>query len=90
MIFPGRLTAAGTFRIGVMGDLGESDMTFILEVIDEMDVAAFQFTDEELRWRGRSLTTAQIAAARRDFAHSFGSCSFEEPLADLRALGLLP
>ena len=35
VIFPGRLTAAGTFRIGVMGDLGESDMTFILEMIDE-------------------------------------------------------
>lgn len=35
VIFPGRLTAAGTFRIGVMGDLVESDMTLILEAIDE-------------------------------------------------------
>lgn len=35
VIFPGRLTAAGTFRIGVMGDLIESDMTLILEAIDE-------------------------------------------------------
>jgi 2-aminoethylphosphonate-pyruvate transaminase len=34
-IFPGRLTAAGTFRIGVMGDLVESDMSLILEAIDE-------------------------------------------------------
>jgi hypothetical protein len=32
----------------------------------------------------------EIAEARERFAHSFGSCSFEEPLADLRALGLLP
>jgi len=30
-IFPGRLTAAGTFRIGVMGDLVETDMHYILE-----------------------------------------------------------
>jgi len=29
-IFPGRLTAAGTFRIGVMGDLVEQDMIFVL------------------------------------------------------------
>lgn len=35
IIFPGRLTAVGTFRIGVMGDLEESDMSFILSMIDE-------------------------------------------------------
>jgi 2-aminoethylphosphonate-pyruvate transaminase len=35
VIFPGRLTAANTFRIGCMGDLIESDMSFILETIDE-------------------------------------------------------
>jgi 2-aminoethylphosphonate-pyruvate transaminase len=34
IIFPGRLTAAGTFRIGVMGDLVESDITLVLEAID--------------------------------------------------------
>lgn len=35
VIFPGRLTATGTFRIGVMGDLVESDMNFVLSAIDE-------------------------------------------------------
>src|SRR5262249_22215084 len=35
IIFPGRLTAAGTFRIGVMGDLTERDISFILAMIDE-------------------------------------------------------
>lgn len=33
-IFPGRLTSAGTFRIGVMGDLQASDMYVILSAID--------------------------------------------------------
>ncbi len=32
---------------------------------------------------------AEIASVRRDFAISFGSCSFEEPIADLKALKLL-
>jgi len=32
---------------------------------------------------------AQFAKSRRDFFISFGSCSFEEPVADLRALNLL-
>ncbi|WP_210485645.1 2-aminoethylphosphonate--pyruvate transaminase [Microvirga antarctica] len=35
VIFPGRLTAAGTFRIGIMGDINETDISFILETIDE-------------------------------------------------------
>ncbi len=35
VIFPGRLTAAGTFRIGVMGDLVESDMDIVLAAMDE-------------------------------------------------------
>lgn len=35
IIFPGRLTAAGTFRIGVMGDITDVDISFILGAIDE-------------------------------------------------------
>lgn len=35
VIFPGRLTSAGTFRIGCMGDLTEGDISMILEAIDE-------------------------------------------------------
>jgi hypothetical protein len=61
----------------------------ILDVLNETDPTSFEFGDTQLRWRGTILSTAQIAAARRDFAHSFGSCSFEEPLDDLRELGWL-
>ena len=49
-----------------------------------------QQVDDALDWRGRRLLNAQIDAARRDFAHSFGSCSFEEPVSELREAGLLP
>ena len=31
----------------------------------------------------------QIRDARKNFMHAIGSCSFEEPLQDLRSLGLL-
>lgn len=61
----------------------------LLDVINDVDPHAFTFGEDEFSWRGRGLGTPQIEAARRDFAHSFGSCSFEEPLADLRALGWL-
>jgi hypothetical protein len=55
-----------------------------------LDVLAFEFSNAQLSWRGHALSTAQIQAARREFAHSFGSCSFEEPISDLLELGLLP
>jgi hypothetical protein len=58
-------------------------------VIEESHASAFEFGDQHLRWRGLTLSTDQIRTARRDFAHSFGSCSFEEPLQDLRKLGWL-
>jgi hypothetical protein len=61
-----------------------------LEVIlREDDAGAFRLDDSGLEWRGLRVATDALAAARRDFASSFGSCSFEEPVADLRALELL-
>ncbi len=66
------------------------ERSLVLDVLKETNAASFEFGDERLRWRGHELTTPQIAQARRYFAHSFGSCSFEEPLDDLRELGWLP
>jgi hypothetical protein len=49
----------------------------------------FRFTSSEIDWRGQEATQREIVSARRDFATSFGSCSFEEPVEDLKSLGLL-
>ncbi|HEX8153208.1 MAG TPA: hypothetical protein VF698_08795 [Thermoanaerobaculia bacterium] len=49
----------------------------------------FRFDDDALHWRGRSARVADVEAMRRDVAISFGSCSFEEPIADLQELGIL-
>ena len=62
----------------------------VFAVLNEMDPRAFVLSGDALIWHGCSLRTAQIEAARANFAHSFGSCSFEEPIADLRDLGWLP
>ena len=57
-------------------------------ILAETDVSAFQF-DERAHWRDLSLSSEEVGGSRREFAHSFGSCSFEEPIDDLRALGWL-
>lgn len=59
------------------------------QILVEERVAAFDFGPTGLTWRKRFLRFEDIAVARERFAHSFGSCSFDEPIAELRALGLL-
>ena len=50
---------------------------------------AFRASEDVLGWRGHEWTTMQIEELRQDFAISFGSCSFEEPLEEMRMLGWL-
>jgi len=49
----------------------------------------FQFDDDGVSWRNERVTTEQLAHMRNTFAISFGSCSFEEPIGDLKDLGWL-
>ena len=58
-------------------------------VLREQTPHAFRFEPDGLRWREHLLPTGTLAESRRSFASSFGSCSFAEPVADLRALGVL-
>jgi hypothetical protein len=62
----------------------------IIALLDEHDVAAFTFTEDTVRWRGHGLDVETIAATRNHLALSYGSCSFAEPVEDLRRLKLLP
>jgi hypothetical protein len=58
-------------------------------VLRETRPAELRLDDAGLAWRDRSVTTDELALARRDFAVSFGSCSFAEPVAELAALGVI-
>ena len=50
----------------------------------------FEFAPTNVSWKGRSLALGQLREARERFASSFGSCSFDEPMDDLRTMNLLP
>jgi hypothetical protein len=59
------------------------------DVLAESDPRAFTFDDEGVTWRDQRVATRELTEMRRTFATSFGSCSFEEPISDLRELKLL-
>ncbi len=58
------------------------------KMIADEDPRSFFFDEENFRWRDWRISTAQIRA-HRQLVTSLGSCSFDEPRDDLRALGLL-
>ncbi len=65
------------------------DAEAIRPILEEEDPGAFSFGPDGFAWRGRRIGIDRIRSRRRDAAISFGSCSFDEPRDDLRALGLL-
>lgn len=64
---------------------GESDDT-ALAVLEESDPAAFKFGDDAIHWREKRIDVDRILASRSEFAISFGSCSFREPVEELAHL----
>ncbi|MGH7602602.1 MAG: hypothetical protein ACRENK_01240 [Gemmatimonadaceae bacterium] len=57
-----------------------------LSVLEETDPAAFTFAGDAIAWRDVIIDTAKIRASRAEFAISFGSCSFREPVDELAEL----
>jgi hypothetical protein len=57
-------------------------------MLEDENADSFSFTDEFFAWRQWKIDTARLQY-RRKFVTSFGSCSFDEPREDLRALHLL-
>src|SRR5437016_5676157 len=58
------------------------------EMLEDENGASFSFSDDFFAWREWKIATDQIKT-RRKLVTSFGSCSFDEPREDLRALNLL-
>jgi len=59
-----------------------------LELIEESSPASLHVADQGIAWRSHRLDDASLRYAR-GFALAFGSCSFREPMDDLRAMRLL-
>ncbi|MEZ0325327.1 MAG: hypothetical protein ACAH95_05430 [Fimbriimonas sp.] len=57
-------------------------------ILEDEDRLSFEFSNEGLRWRHHEAGLAEIEEARDRFL-GFGSCSVEEPLAELASEGLL-
>jgi hypothetical protein len=64
-------------------------LRLLIALLDERDVHNIAWHRDYVAWRGHRIDLDAIAATRSRFARSFGSCSFEEPIDDLKQLGWL-
>jgi len=70
--------AAAFLRVGAARDIARA-------VLLETDPATIHFNGDAIVWRDRKVNTRQLYSAR-EFAISFGSCSFREPIDELAQL----
>ena len=75
------LAAAALSRDGVGRDV-------LVEVIDEQDPDALRASAAGLRWRDYHVGTLTLRRTRALF-RGYGSCDFDEPVADLKELRML-
>jgi hypothetical protein len=77
------------FAAAALAHARRLDIAALTDCLTECEPRAFTLTDDGLSWRRQTMDTTQIARAREMFSVSFGSCSFDEPAGELRALGLI-
>lgn len=76
--------------LGASAALAGADATEVAGVLAGRDGDGFELADEGcVLPSGRAVSAALVASARDSLINSFGSCSFEEPVAELTARGLL-
>jgi hypothetical protein len=73
---------------GVLSAEHQWDEAQTIEMLEDQRAGSFEFHDTVFAWGEWEVTLDRIKA-RRKFVTSFGSCSFDEPREDLRALNLL-
>ena len=65
-------------------------VSLLEEIMEEEFEEVFEFSENGVSWRGSHLLTlSHIERLRSKGMRSFGSCSFDEPVADLQELGIL-
>lgn len=77
------------FGAGILAYTDGFDESELLEVLDEEDPYEFIFKEEGFEWNNTNVEISEIKEARDKFMISYGSCSFDEPIEDLKILELL-
>jgi hypothetical protein len=82
----GFLNVFGAGILAYCCDLVEEE---VVEILESQEAYDFEFDEEGFNWHDFSLSNEKITEARKKFMVSYGSCSFDEPIDDLKMMDLL-
>jgi hypothetical protein len=77
------------FGAGILAYTNNLDEAELIEVLNDEDPYEFVFSENGIHWKDEEVPNAQIKKARESFIISYGSCSFDEPIDDLKTMELL-
>jgi len=77
------------FGAGVLHCCHELNADVLIEILTDENADNFKFTDNSFHWKNLYVLMSKVKEARKEFMVSFGSCSFDEPVDDLKKLSLL-
>jgi len=66
------------------------DMATLTAMVADDDPRSFALDREGVRWRDEKFGASSVSRGRQSLFVGYGSCSFDEPVDDLTALGVLP
>ncbi len=77
------------FSAGILHCCHELKRDIIIEILSDDNPDNFKFTDNSIQWKNLIVLASKVEEVRKNFMLSYGSCSFDEPVDDLKKLGLL-
>jgi len=77
------------FGAGILAYTSGLDETELIEVLNDEDPDEFMFDDKGFEWNEIEVTNEEIHEARTQLVISYGSCSFDEPVDDLKVMEIL-
>lgn len=77
------------FGAAILAYTDNLDEEELLEILNDEDPHEFIFKESGFEYNEIEVTNTEIKEARENFILSYGSCSFDEPLDDLKTMELL-
>ncbi|MEM7356583.1 MAG: hypothetical protein AAF657_37550 [Acidobacteriota bacterium] len=77
------------FYAAAMAWRGSTDSDALCSILESTERPGWDEARQELNWTDHRLSMADLAECRENFARSYGSCSFLEPIEGLEEVGLL-
>lgn len=77
------------FAAGLLAYVHDLDRAQIMEILADQEPSNFSFQPEKFMWKDMEVSSAGVRQLRQQYLCSYGSCSFDEPRDELRALDII-